>query len=86
MVGVVFEVHVEGVGRGGQDEAFLLLDFLLDEHALPDGHLEAQCDDERVHFVELAGVGAVDHAVPEELDPLLEVLVEGGVDNFLVAG
>lgn len=64
----------------------LLLYFLLDEHALANSNFESECNDEGIHFVELAGIWPVDHAVAEEFDSLLEVVVEGRVDYLLVAG
>ena len=63
----------------------LVLHLLLDEKSLSHRDLQGEGDDEGVHFVELAVVRAVDHAVPEYLHPLAEVLEECGVDHFLIA-
>lgn len=65
--------------------AWVFLNFLFDHHSFADGHLEREGDDECVHFVEFLMIGAIDHSISEDFDPLLEIIDKFVIHYFFVA-
>jgi len=51
----------------------LVFDFFPNHHIFANGHFQAQRDDECVHFVEFAVLGAIDHSVAEDFQSFFEV-------------